>query len=112
SEENEVDCLKIVDGRVRRFSENVKIPQIGWNKVALRKAKYPLFKGISAQSYFYFVNSYYVAPDKTFVIGTTDYGINFASVIRKNNFYGVQFHPEKSGEVGLKLLNNFCKLCG
>ncbi|MFA5948201.1 MAG: imidazole glycerol phosphate synthase subunit HisH [Candidatus Gracilibacteria bacterium] len=112
SEENNVYCLKIIKGMTRRFSGNIKIPQIGWNKVEQKNLKNSLFENIPDKNYFYFVNSYYVDPvNKSQVIGTTDYGINFASVIKKQNFYGVQFHPEKSGEIGLELLNNFCKLC-
>ena len=111
SEENSTECLKIIEGKVLKFPKTVKIPQIGWNKVNQKNPKCPLFKDIHNQSYFYFVNSYYADTPKFFVMGTTDYGTNFASVIRKKNFYGVQFHPEKSGEIGLKLLNNFCKLC-
>lgn len=110
SEENNTECLEIIKGKVFKFPKIVKIPQIGWNKVMQEKCKTPLFKNIPDQSYFYFVNSYY-ADSVSDSIGTTDYGINFASAISKNNFYGVQFHPEKSGEIGLKLLNNFCKLC-
>lgn len=111
SKEGATKCLGIIDGNVYRFSGNVKIPQIGWNKVNFENVKDPLFKDISTQNYFYFVNSYCVRANEFGVIGTTNYGITFASVIRKDNFYGVQFHPEKSGEVGLKLLNNFCELC-
>lgn len=110
SEENNTECLGIIKGKVFKFPKIVKIPQIGWNKVMQEKRKNPLFKNIPYQSYFYFVNSYYADSDSD-SIGTTDYGINFASAINKNNFYGVQFHPEKSGEIGLKLLNNFCKSC-
>jgi len=108
SEENSIECLGIIDGKVRKFPKTVKIPQIGWNKVKQELPQNLLFNGITDQSYFYFVNSYYVDSDS---IGTTTYGANFASVTNKKNFYGVQFHPEKSGEIGLKLLNNFCKLC-
>ncbi|MFA6918318.1 MAG: imidazole glycerol phosphate synthase subunit HisH [Candidatus Gracilibacteria bacterium] len=111
SEENSTECLKIIGGKVLKFPKTVKIPQIGWNKVEQEDPEDLLFKDIPNQSYFYFVNSYYVDTGKSSIIGTTDYGTNFASVIRKQNFYGVQFHPEKSGEIGLKLLNNFCKLC-
>ena len=107
SEENDTECLGITKGKVLKFPKTVKIPQIGWNKVS-QKCTNPLFKGIPDESYFYFVNSYYVDCDS---IGTTDYGMNFASVTNEKNFYGVQFHPEKSGEIGLKLLNNFCKSC-
>jgi glutamine amidotransferase len=111
SEEGGVKCLGILEGKVKKFSGNVKVPQIGWNKVKIVNSCDPLFCGIEDDSYFYFVNSYYFDTDPEYVIGKTNYGCEFASAVRKNNFYGVQFHPEKSGEVGLKLLNNFCKLC-
>jgi len=122
SEENNTQCLGLIAGKVRKFPKTVKIPQIGWNKVSQTSDKTNLFKDIPDRSYFYFVNSYYVdleSPGATVDYrltrcqprGLTAYGINFASVINKENFYGVQFHPEKSGEIGLKLLNNFCELC-
>jgi len=112
SEEGNVSCLGIINGNVKKFDSKlgIKIPQIGWNKVK-QKFNSPLFDGVPDGSYFYFVNSYYADVDDSYVLGITDYGITFPSVIRKDNFYGVQFHPEKSGEVGLRLLNNFCKLC-
>lgn len=110
SEEGDVSCLRIIEGNVKKFDGGVKIPQIGWNKVK-QAGPSPLFNGVPDGSYFYFVNSYFADVNKSFVLGTTNYGVSFPSVIRKENFYGVQFHPEKSGEIGLKLLNNFCKLC-
>jgi len=110
SEEGDTKCLGVIDGTVRNFSQDLKIPQIGWNSVQQINDD-PLFQGVPNNTYFYFVNSYFVDTEKSFVLGLTDYGIRFDSVIRKNNFYGVQFHPEKSGEIGLKLLNNFCGLC-
>lgn len=111
SEENNTKCFGIIPGVVKRFkSSDLKIPQIGWNKVEF-KADLPLFKGIKNGSYFYFVNSYYLDISEKFVFGTTDYGVSFPAVIQKKNFYGVQFHPEKSGEAGLELLSNFCEKC-
>lgn len=110
SEEGDTKCLGVIEGTVRKFSQELKIPQIGWNSVQLINNN-PLFQGVPDNSYFYFVNSYFVDAKKNSVLGLTDYGTHFDSVIRKNNFYGVQFHPEKSGEIGLKLLNNFCELC-
>jgi len=110
SAENNTKCLGIIDGKVRKLQKTVKIPQIGWNKIDQLTPQNLLFKDIPDQSYFYFVNSYFVDADSN-SIGSTDYGIVFTSVINKINFYGVQFHPEKSGTIGLKLLNNFCKLC-
>lgn len=110
SEEGDVSCLGIIRGKVKKFNGNFKIPQIGWNGVK-QVNDCPLFAGIPDLSYFYFVNSYFADVDDDFIFGMTDYGVLFPSVIRSNNFYGVQFHPEKSGKIGLELLNNFCKLC-
>ncbi|MGD9128999.1 MAG: imidazole glycerol phosphate synthase subunit HisF [Candidatus Woesebacteria bacterium] len=111
SEEDNTKCLDIIDGKVKKFPKknNLVVPQIGWNQVKQIKNE-PLFKNIPNNSYFYFVNSYYCDPLKKNIIGQTQYGSNFASVIKKNNFYGVQFHPEKSGELGQKMLKNFCDI--
>ncbi len=108
SEENDTKCLSVVDGSVKKFTGDLKIPQMGWNTVS-QIANDPLFEGVPDDSYFYFVNSYYVQTDS--VLGQTEYGQSFVSILKKDNFYGVQFHPEKSGEVGLRLLRNFCELC-
>ncbi len=113
SEEGGVDCLSVIPGVVRRFDfvdRELKVPQIGWNKVFLKKND-SLFDGIQSGEFFYFVNSYYLQTSEDFVIAKTSYGIDFASVVRKENFFATQFHPEKSGEAGLKLLNNFCLKC-
>jgi glutamine amidotransferase len=110
SEEGDTKCLGVINGTVRKFSQGLKVPQIGWNLVKQIKED-QLFQEIPDDSYFYFVNSYYVNAEEDSVLGLTDYGTRFASVIRKDNFYGVQFHPEKSGEIGLKLLLNFYELC-
>lgn len=99
--------LNIFKGKVLRFQINLKVPHIGWNTVKLTK-DVPLFNGISNNSFFYFVHSYYVSPeDKNIVAGITDYGITFTSMIWKDNIIATQFHPEKSQNVGLKLLKNF-----
>lgn len=110
SEEDKIKCLDIIPGTVKKFSRELKIPQIGWNKVNLTQES-ALTKGLPNNSYFYFVHSYYFDTDKKYILGNTDYGINYPAIINKDNFYATQFHPEKSGAVGLKLLNNFCKLC-
>lgn len=111
SEENNVECLSVISGRVRKFpGQELKIPQIGWNKVAFKKRS-PFLDGIPSGNYFYFVNSYYLDAAEEDVLGETDYGVSFASIVRKSNFYATQFHPEKSGEIGLKLLRNFCEKC-
>lgn len=107
SQEGNVGCLGLVEGSVKKFDVSLKVPQIGWNQVE-SKSNSSLLRGIKNNSYFYFVNSFYCEPkDKSIASGITDYGINFCSVLEKNNLFGVQFHPEKSGDVGLQLLRNF-----
>ena len=100
--------MDIFRGKVVRFENgDLKIPQMGWNQLTLRK-KNPLFHDIPDRSYFYFVHSYYVAPeDASIVATTTDYGIEFTSSVWKDNIFAVQFHPEKSQTLGLRLLKNF-----
>jgi len=111
SSEGDVDCLGIVpNSKVLKFEGSLKVPQIGWNKVNFLKDS-PLFDGLESGEYFYFVNSYYMDCPADFILSKTDYGTNFVSTIQRNNFYGVQFHPEKSGKVGSKLLANFCEKC-
>ena len=110
SEEDDTKCLDIIPGKVKRFPNFVKIPQIGWNKVKLMGDS-PLFSDVPDESYFYFVNSFYLDTDDDVLLGQTDYGVPFASVIQKDNFYATQFHPEKSGEIGEKLFRNFIELC-
>jgi imidazole glycerol-phosphate synthase subunit HisH len=112
SEENGgTDCIGLVPGAVRLFQPTDrfdKVPQIGWNSVSQR-ARHPLFDGIEDNSEFYFVHSYYPAPsDPADILGETEYaGVRFASVIARANLVATQFHPEKSGRVGLQLLRNF-----
>lgn len=108
SDENKTECLGILPYRVRKFeSETLKIPQIGWNNIF--KLKGDLFTGIEENSYVYFVHSYYVeAGAKT--IAVCDYSLNFSAAVAHKNFYAVQFHVEKSGAVGAKILENFLKL--
>ncbi|MFT4690852.1 MAG: imidazole glycerol phosphate synthase subunit HisH [Verrucomicrobiia bacterium] len=105
--------LNIFDGNVIRFpeQEGLKVPQIGWNQVELKKNDCPLFKGIEDNSYFYFVHSFHPEPaDDSIVVGRTDYGRNFASAVWRDNVFATQFHPEKSQTVGIKLLENFVDL--
>jgi glutamine amidotransferase len=109
SDEDKTDCLSMIPGQVNKFSNSLKVPQIGWNSVEVVQDSL-LFKDIPDKSYFYFVNSFYFDAKEKFVIGKTSYGVDFASVVQKDNFYGTQFHPEKSGTVGLQLLKNFCNL--
>ena len=109
SEEGNTKCLSIVSGNVEKFETELKVPHMGWNKVEFVK-KSKLTVGIPDNSFFYFVHSYYLETSKKFVIGQTAYGIDFPAIVQKDNFYAVQFHPEKSGKWGLKLLDNFCGL--
>lgn len=101
--------LDILPGRVRKFSEGERIPQIGWNQVRFQKET-PLFEGVPDGSYFYFVHSFYVdAQNATDVVGVTNYGIDYTSVAGQGRAFGVQFHPEKSQDAGLKILQNFSR---
>jgi len=109
-------CLGLIGGTVRLFrprSRADKVPQMGWNNVSL-VAKHPLFEGIEDGSEFYFVHSYYPDPsDRSVVAGATEYaGARFASAVAKGNLFATQFHPEKSGRTGLRLLGNFCRWDG
>ncbi len=110
SQEGKLRGLNILKGRVRRFNKKsaVKIPHIGWNQLNLENKGCPLLKGLADKSYVYFCHSYYPGPArKEAVAATTDYGIKFTSIVWQDNVFGVQFHPEKSQEAGLKILNNF-----
>jgi len=99
-----------IPGKVKRFNNNLKIPQIGWNTVVQRKRD-PLFQGIPDNNHFYFVHSYHLLPSKKeHLLGISNYGYDFVSVVRKDNIWGVQFHPEKIQNAGLKLLKNFCNI--
>jgi glutamine amidotransferase len=99
--------LRLLRGRVRRFGGDLIVPQVGWNQIR-RRVTHPLLEGIVDGSFFYFVHSYYCeSDDPAIVIGETEYGAMYASVVARGNVCGVQFHPEKSQAVGLKLLSNF-----
>ncbi len=117
SEENDTPCLGVIDGTVRAFALNsqledgqkLKIPHMGWNGINIVKS-HPLLSGVGAADEFYFVHSYYPDPQNSdFMIAATDYGIAFASIVGFNNLFATQFHLEKSGRPGLKILENFCK---
>ncbi|OBQ52569.1 imidazole glycerol phosphate synthase subunit HisH [Tamlana sp. s12] len=107
TEEGNAKGLGIFQTHVKRFSNTVKVPQMGWN--VIKDLKSDLFKGIKENEYMYLVHSYY-AEHCNETIAKTDYGINYASALQHNNFYGVQFHPEKSSTAGAKILENFLKL--
>ena len=107
SEENDTKCLGIVPVEVKKFKSNqqvIKVPQIGWNNIYNLKSE--LFKDIEDKSFIYNVHSYYAA-DSEYTIATCNYGIEYAAAVKKDNFYGVQFHTEKSAVIGDKILKNF-----
>ncbi len=111
-EDKEEKGLGIIEGEVLRFSNEIKlkIPEMGWNSVKKTKES-KILKNIDDNSYFYFVHSYYVKPkDKEVTAGNTYYGLDFTSVVEKDNIMAAQFHPEKSHEIGLKILENFVKI--
>jgi glutamine amidotransferase len=106
------ECLGVIPGRVKRLPSGLKIPHMGWNQVKQRLS-HPIFEGVPDGANFYFVHSYYGEPeDSSLIAGETEYGLSFASVVVRGNLVATQFHPEKSGEFGLKLYQNFIKLAG
>lgn len=120
SEENVSTCLGLIKGEVRMFSGRpfscekgrLKIPHMGWNGMHLKKG-HQVLEGLKQDDEFYFVHSYYPMPaDDDLVIGTTDYGLEFPSIIGHGNLIAMQFHPEKSGPPGLRILKNFCRWDG
>ena len=111
-EDGRSECLGVIPGSVRRLPEGLKVPHMGWNQVKQR-IEHPIFTGIPDESNFYFVHSYYVAPENESVVaGTTEYGLTLCSVIVRDNVVATQFHPEKSGGLGLKMYDNFLKTAG
>jgi len=111
-EGGEHECLGVIPGRVKKLEagEVRKVPHMGWNNVR-QKASHPIFDGIPDGAYFYFVHSYYPQPeDPGVVVGETEYGVTFASVLARDNIVATQFHPEKSGEAGLRMYENFLRL--
>jgi glutamine amidotransferase len=115
SEEDGADCLGIIAGRVARYPRSIdgrplKVPQIGWNRVRQTRA-HRVFAGVPDNTHFYFVNSYYPIPDDASIaIGSCDYGVAFTAAFARDNVIATQFHLEKSGSAGLKLLDNFCRM--
>ena len=107
TDEGNTKGLEIFDVNVKRFSNKVKVPHMGWNTITNLKSK--LFEGIPDKEYMYLVHSFYAEENEN-SIATTDYEISYASALHKDNFYGVQFHPEKSGKSGEKILKNFLNL--
>lgn len=109
SEERNTKCIGVIPFTCKEFdTTDVKVPHMGWNRVKPSSGS-PLFRGINSDDFFYFANSYYV-PIGEYTDSTTEHGIRFSASIREQNYYGVQFHPEKSGKSGLKLLKNFLEL--
>ena len=107
SEEGNTECLGIFDNQIKLFTGDIKVPQIGWNTIYDLKTN--LFEGIKENEYMYLVHSYY-AEVSEHTIAKTNYGLEYSSSLQKNNFYGVQFHPEKSSDAGQTILENFIKL--
>ena len=115
-EDGGVDCMGLLPGRVKRFNppdQLCKIPQMGWNTMRF-KCKHPLFEGIEDDSEFYFIHSYYPVPaDAAYIMGETEYAdATFASAVGKGNLFATQFHPERSGRIGMRLLKNFTEWNG
>jgi imidazole glycerol-phosphate synthase subunit HisH len=107
SEEGDTTCLAWIPGEVARFDASLRVPQIGWNTVRLRRA-HPVTAGFPDGGHCYFVNSYYAAPaDPGAVLGETSYGVDFCSIVAHENVVATQFHAEKSGELGLRIITGF-----
>jgi imidazole glycerol-phosphate synthase subunit HisH len=119
SEEGNTNCLGFIKGKIRYFynirpemkNEGFKVPQIGWNNLQRKNGDCPILKNVPENADFYFVHSYVICPkDDSVIKATADYGIKVPAVIQSGNIFACQFHPEKSGESGLKILKNFCEL--
>lgn len=107
SSENDTRCLGIFDADIRRFPSTLKVPQIGWNRISQLKGR--LFNGVPEGGYAYFVHSYFAEPCRQ-TISLTEYAGSFSSGLQRDNFFGVQFHPEKSANLGERILKNFLEL--
>ena len=119
SAEHDTKTLGLVHGKTLAFPADLRqedgspapVPHMGWNTLNVKKPDDPLFRGVPADARFYFVHSYYVNPDPSAVLATTNYGMEFCSAYGGNGFWAVQFHPEKSGRYGLTILRNFYDYC-
>src|SRR5690606_38705716 len=111
SEEGDQNLLGLVPLQTKHFEDRIslKVPHMGWNTINLENTS-KLMDGIPNDSYFYFVHSFFIEYNPKFTVASCNYGLKFSAVIQKDNFYGVQFHPEKSGEAGEKLLKNFSNI--
>jgi len=110
SQEDNTECLGIIPGQVKLFdTKSLKVPHMGWNSVHFEKDSV-LFVDILQDSYFYFVHSFYFEAATEYTLASCNYGQKFAAVVGKGNFFATQFHPEKSGEAGMKMLQNFCRI--
>jgi len=104
--------LGVLGGRVRRFGQDLVVPHMGWNQIDQTRMA-PLWRGVPDGSYAYFVHSYYVDPtDPSVTVATTDYGASYTSAVARDNLYAIQFHPEKSQNIGEQILRNFCVEAG
>jgi glutamine amidotransferase len=111
SEEGSEQGLGLIPGAVVRLPPSVRVPHMGWNNLRLLKQS-ELLEGITEDDYFYFVHSYHCVPrDAACIVASTDYGIEIAAVVQRDNLFGVQFHPEKSSKKGLQVLENFARMC-
>ena len=117
SEEGDTQCLGLVKGKIKHFfnidnslkQKGIKVPHMGWNNLERKVSDCSILKNVPENADFYFVHSYVICPDDSKVVAATaDYGINVPAVIQSGNIYACQFHPEKSGKPGLKILENFC----
>ena len=107
SEEDDTACIGVFEEVVKKFSGDIKVPQMGWNNIY--NLKHPLFSEVKEEEYVYFVHSYYVERSND-TAATANYGLDYSAALQKDNFYAVQFHPEKSGKTGEKILKNFIEL--
>lgn len=109
SQEGNTDCLGLLPGKSLRFPTdlNIKIPHMGWNDLSIKQKNHPLFTGIPRHASYYFVHSYYPSIDPKYTLAESEYGVSFSAAFAKNNLCAVQFHPEKSGKWGLRMMQNF-----
>ena len=119
SEEGDTECLGLIKGHIRHFysikpelkNEHMKVPHMGWNNLSFENGDCPILKGIKNDFDVYFVHSYVICPsDPSVVKASAEYGIKVPAVIQSGNIFATQFHPEKSGEMGIKILENFCRI--